>query len=61
MLASVALVGCTNDNEPEVNNSKDNGEKAYLAVTLVNPSVNSRATGGYADGTDAEPSSFLLI
>ena len=54
MLACTALVGCTNDDEPVVNNGNENSGKAYLAVKLVNPSVNSRATGDYADGTNAE-------
>ena len=48
MLACTALVGCTNSDEPEVNNGNENqlnGEKAYLAVRLVNADGNgSRGT-----------------
>ena len=57
MLASVALVGCTNTDEPEVNNGNENGDaKAYMKVQLVMNDVSgSRATdGGYADGETKE-------
>ena len=53
MLASVALVGCTNTEEPEVNNGNENGDaKAYMKVNLVmNNATGSRASdGGYNTG-----------
>ena len=56
MLASIALVGCTNTDEPEVNNGKENGGKAeaYMSVKLVMTETGgSRATdGGYNAGVD---------
>ena len=54
MLACTALVGCTSEDAPEVNNGENGGEKAYLAVKLVNPSVASRTTGDYAYGSEDE-------
>ena len=56
MLASIALVGCTNTDEPEVNNGNENGGKAeaYMSVKLVMTETGgSRATdGGYNAGED---------
>ncbi len=54
MLACTALVGCTSEDAPVVNNGENGGEKAYLAVKLVNPSVASRTTGDYAYGSEDE-------
>ena len=57
MLACTALVGCTNENEPEVNNGNENigGEKAYLSVKIASANANSRATDGtYEKGSEAE-------
>ena len=55
MLASVALVGCTNTDEPEVNNGNENESagKAYVSVKLVMTNANgSRAVKehGFAVG-----------
>ena len=57
MLASIALVGCTN--EELIENPNDNpvlnGEKGYLKVKLVNTSGSaSRADDGFAEGTADE-------
>ena len=57
MLASIALVGCTN--EELIENPNDNpvlnGEKGYLKVKLVNTSGSAgRASGGFEEGTADE-------
>ena len=60
MLASVALVGCTSEDSPEVNNGNEanNAEgKAYVSVKLMMTESNgSRATGdlGYNTGVPSE-------
>ena len=54
MLASVALVGCTNEDVPEVDNNAEG--KAYVSVKLVSSSLNgSRSTTstGYEDANPA--------
>ena len=54
MLASVALVGCTNEDLPEVDNNAEG--KAYVSVKLVSSSLNgSRSTTstGYEDANPA--------
>ena len=55
MLASVALVGCTNEDLPEVDNNAEG--KAYVSVKLVSSSLNgSRSTTstGYEEANPAE-------
>ena len=56
MLACSAMVACTNTDEPEINNGKENGGKAeaYMSVKLVMTETGgSRATdGGYNAGED---------
>ena len=57
MLACTALVGCTSEDSPEVNNGNETGDaKAYMKVQLIMNDVSgSRATdGGYADGETKE-------
>jgi len=58
MLACTALVGCTSDDEPVVNNGNQatNGEKQYVAVNLAMPGNASRAAShaGFADGSTEE-------
>ena len=56
MLASVALVGCTSEDVPEVNNgeNKFDGEKAYLAVKIASTNANSRAEGGAYEKGEAK-------
>ena len=57
MLACTALVGCTSEDSPEVNNGNETGDaKAYMKVQLIMNDVSgSRATdGGYADGEAKE-------
>ena len=49
MLACSALVACTNDDLLEENNQQ-NGEKAFIAVNIVNSNANSRGTGVDKDG-----------
>ena len=54
MLASVALVGCTNEDVPEVDNNAEG--KAYVSVKLVSSSLNgSRSTTstGYEEANPA--------
>ena len=51
MLACTALVGCSNDDEPNVPVS---GE-SYVAINIVSPGGSSRGTaGGYKDGSETE-------
>ena len=57
MLACSAMVGCTSEDVPEVNNgeNKFDGEKAYLAVKIASTNANSRAEGGvYEEGDENE-------
>ena len=58
MLASVALVGCTNTDEPEVNNGNETQKgDAYVTVKLaMSGNVGSRAfqDGQFVDGEDNE-------
>ena len=53
MLACSAMVACTNE-DPIDNGRENDGKKSYLAVKLINPSVESRTTGDYAFGSEAE-------
>ena len=56
MLACTALVGCTSEDVPEVNNgeNKFDGEKAYLAVKIASTNANSRAEGDAYEEGDAK-------
>ena len=57
MLACSALVGCTSEDVPEVNNgeNKFDGEKAYLAVKIASTNANSRAESDtYEEGEAKE-------
>ena len=58
MLACSAMVACTNEEEPVVNNGNENNGKAeaYMSVKLVmTDAIGSRATdGGYAEGESDE-------
>ena len=49
MLACSAMVACTNDDLLEENNQQ-NGEKAFIAINIVNSNANSRGTGVNKDG-----------
>ena len=56
MLACSAMVGCTSEDVPEVNNgeNKFDGEKAYLAVKIASTNANSRAEGGAYEKGEAK-------
>ena len=54
MLACTALVGCTSEDAPEVNNGKDNQKgDAYVTVKL-SMSGNAGSRGSFADDKFAE-------
>ena len=50
MLACSAMVACTNDDLLENPKDPQNGEKAFIAVNIVNSNANSRGTGVDDDG-----------
>ena len=56
MLACSAMVACTNEDVPEVDNGKVNaGDQAYIAVNISNSNVNSRGTSTtFENGIDEE-------
>ena len=54
MLACTALVGCSNE-EDVLNGEQATGKESYLAVSVRNANVASRATdGGFEDGSEEE-------
>jgi hypothetical protein len=52
MLASVALVGCTNEDPLENEELQSAKSDSYLSIRLVNPSISSRAE--FENGTENE-------
>lgn len=65
MLASVALVGCSNDDEPVVNNGNEGKGDSYVAISIVAPGgSSSRATEGEYEvgvGKENEANSALFV
>ena len=65
MLACSAMVACTNEDEPVVNNGNENG-KSYVAINIVAPSsaAGRAAEGGgfeVGSGTENEATSALFV
>ena len=64
MLACSAMVACTNEDEPVVNNGNENG-KSYVAINIVAPSsaAGRAAVGGFEVGsaTENEATSALFV
>ena len=54
MLACTALVGCTNSDEPLVDNGNEKKGDAYLSIKLVNPAVASRASFENGEGNEGK-------